>query len=162
MIADIVFDLPRQRPFFYAVPREMAIRRGQRVSAPLHGRSRIGVVIALRDADSAGLKAIERPLESVPAVSTAMLELARWTAEESLSSWGSTLLALLPPVAGRSSEVVAPPPEPRPGTPAHAEVWVDATRKARLVERLRADAGSALVIAPDRERAARWAARLDA
>src|SRR5262249_29969994 len=152
MIADVVFDLPRQQPFFYAVPREMALRRGQRVSAPLHGRSRIGVVIALRDADSAGLKAIERPLESVPAVSTAMLERARWGAEERLPAWGPTLLALLPPVAGRSSEVVAPPPEPRPGAPAHTELWMDASRAAALVERLRADTGSALVIAPDRER----------
>src|SRR5262245_30493571 len=162
MIADIVFDLPRQQPCAYAVPGEMAVRRGQRVRAPLHAQSRIGVVVELRDAETTGLKAIERPLESVPAVSTAMLELARWTARESLSSWGSTLLALLPPVAGQRPDVVAPPPEPRPGTPAHAEVWVDATRGARLVERLRADAGSALVIAPDRERAARWAARLDA
>src|SRR5215475_310560 len=127
MIADIVFDLPRQQPFSYAVPREMAVRRGQRVSAPLHGRSRIGVIVELRDADPTGLKAIERPLESVPAVSTAMLELARWTAEDSLSSWGSALLALLPPVAGRRPDVVAPPSEPRPGAAAHAELWVDAT-----------------------------------
>jgi len=162
MIADLVFDLPRPQPFSYTVPREMTLRRGQRVSAPLHGRSRIGVVVDLREGDAASLKAIERPLESVPAVSTAMLELARWAADESLSSWGSTLLALLPPVAGRSPDVVAPPPEPRPGTSARAEVWVDSTREARLVERLRADAGSALVIAPDREGVARWAARLDA
>jgi primosomal protein N' (replication factor Y) len=140
----------------------MTLRRGQRVSAPLHGRSRIGVVVELRDADAASLKSIERPLDSVPAVSTAMLELGRWAAEESLSSWGSTLLALLPPVAGRGPDVLAPPAEPRPGPLVPAEVWVGTTREGRLVERLRADSGSALVIAPDREGAARWAVRLDA
>jgi primosomal protein N' len=162
MIAEIVFDLPRQQPFSYSVPREMTLRRGQRVSAPLHGRSRTGVVVELRDADAPDLKSIERPLDSVPAISTAMLELGRWAAEESLSSWGSTLLALLPPVAVRGPDLVAPPPELRPGRPVPAEVWVGVTREARLVERLRADSGSALVIAPDREGAARWAVRLDA
>ena len=162
MICDVVFDLPRQQPFSYAVPAGMALQRGQRVSAPLHGRSRIGVVVQLRYGDAAGLKAIERPVESVPILSTAALELGRWAAEESLSSWGSTLLALLPPLAGRRADVVAPPPEPRPGHAPPPELWVGASREARLVEQLRDGAGSALVIAPDREGAAHWAARLDA
>src|SRR5262245_3676715 len=162
MIAEIVFDLPRPQPFFYAIPREMSLRPGQRVSAPLHGRSRAGVVVALRDQDAADFKSIERALESVPAVSTAMLDLARWAASESLSSWGSTLLALLPPVARRGGDVVAPPPEPRPAVSTPAEVWVGSSREARLIERLRADSGSALVLAPATDGAARWAVRLDA
>src|SRR6266508_1455509 len=106
MICDVVFDLPRQQPFSYAVPAGMALQRGQRVSAPLHGRSRIGVVVQLRYGDAAGLKAIERPVESVPILSTAALELGRWAAEESLSSWGSTLLALLPPLVCRRAGVL--------------------------------------------------------
>ena len=162
MIAEVVFDLPRQQPFSYTIPAGMGLQPGQRVSAPLHGRARIGVVVALRDADMAGLKPIERPLDRVPVLSPAGLELGRWAAEESLSSWGSTLLAFLPPVAGRGAEVVAPPPEPHPGPASPPELWIGATREARLVEQLRSGAGSALVIAPDREGAARWAARLDA
>ncbi len=162
MICDVVFDLPRQQPFSYAIPPGMTLYRGQRVSAPLHGRSRIGVVVELRHGEATGLKPIERPVESVAILSTAALALGRWAAEESLSSWGSTLLALLPPVAGRGGDVVAPPPEPRPGHASLTELWVGAAREARLVERLRGEAGSALVIAPDREGAARWGARLDA
>ncbi len=169
MIADVVFDLPLHRSFSYAIPGGLELHRGQRVSAPLHGRSRVGVVVALRYADEAGLKTIERAVEKVPILSTAALELGRWAAGESLSSWGSTLLALLPPPARRGAEVVAPPPEPRsrsltphpPDTPP-AELWVGANREARLLERLRAEAGSVLVIAPDKEGAGRWAGSLDA
>lgn len=162
MICDVVFDLPRRLPFSYAIPPGMALQRGQRVSAPLHGRSRIGVVVEVRDADPSALKPIERPVESVPVLSTAMLELGRWAAEESLSSWGSTLLAFLPPAPGRGGDVVAPPPELRPGRASAAELWVGPAREARLVEELRNSTESALVIAPDRESAGRWAARLDA
>jgi primosomal protein N' (replication factor Y) len=162
VIAEVVFDLPRLEPFSYAIPPGMGLQPGQRVSAPLHGRSRIGVVVAVRDVDRPGLKPIERPVDSVPVLSTAALELGRWAAEESLSSWGSALLAFLPPVAGRGADVVAPPPAPHPGAASPAEVWVGATREAQLTEQLRDGQGSALVIAPDREGAARWAARLDA
>jgi primosomal protein N' (replication factor Y) len=162
VIAAVVFDMPRQQPFSYAVPPGMSLQPGQRVSAPLHGRSRIGVVVALRDGEMAGLKPIERPVESVPVLSAAALELGRWTAGESLSSWGSTLLAFLPPVAGRGGDVVAAPREPRPGLASRAELWIGAAREARLVEDLQRGAGSALVIAADREGAAQWAARLDA
>jgi primosomal protein N' len=163
MIAEVVFDLPRRKPFSYVIPAGMVIRPGQRVSAPLHGRSRVGVVVALRDEDAHGLKSIERPMDSVPVLSKAALELGRWAAEESLSSWGSTLMAFLPPVASRGAEVVAPPSPAHPGPASPpAELHVDSGREARLVEELRDRAGSALVIAPDREGAARWAARLDA
>jgi len=163
VIADVVFDLPRQQPFSYVIPEGMSLQRGQRVRAPLHGRARIGVVVALRDLAVPGLKPIERAMDSVPILSEAALELGRWTAEESLSSWGSTLLAFLPPLAGRHGDVVAPAPDLGSGSGAPAvEVWVGATREARLVARLRDGAGSALVIAPDRECAARWAVRLDA
>jgi primosomal protein N' (replication factor Y) len=162
VIADVVFDLPRQQPFSYAVPPGLTLQRGQRVSAPLHGRTRVGVVVALRDTERSGLKAIERAVESVPILSAAGLELGRWAAEESLSSWGSTLLAFLPPVAGRGADVVAPPSAPHQSPASPAELWVGARRKAQLVQELRDGAGSALVIAPDREGAARWAAWLDA
>jgi primosomal protein N' len=162
VIAEVVFDLPRLEPFSYAIPPGMGLQPGQRVSAPLHGRSRIGVVVAVHAADRPGLKSIERPLDAVPVLSTAALELGRWAAEESLSSWGSALLAFLPPIAGRGSDLVAPPSEPHPCPASPVEVWCSATREAQLVEQLRDGPGSALVIAPDRDGAARWAARLDA
>lgn len=162
MICDVVFDLPRRQPFSYSIPAGMALERGQRVSAPLHGRSRVGVVVELCQGDVAGLKPIERAVESVPILSDAALALSRWAAEESLSSWGSTLLALLPPLAGRGADVVAPAPEPPRDPAPPPELWIGGSREARLVDRLAEEPGSALVVAPDREGAALWAARLDA
>ena len=163
MIADVVFDLPLQRPFSYLIPPGMMLQRGQRVAAPLQGRARVGVVVGLREGEATGLKSVQRPVEPVPVLSSATLELGRWAAEESLSSWGSTLLSLVPPLprAGAAAPVAAPA-EPRGGPRIAPELWIDAAREDRLVERLRGATGSALVIAPDREGAARWSARLDA
>ncbi len=162
MICDVVFDLPLRQSFTYSVPAGMNLSRGQRVAAPLHGRSRIGVVVEVRAGEQSGLKAIERPVESVPIVSAAALELTRWAADESLSPWGSTLLGLLPPAPRRGSEEVAPPPEPRPEAGPPPELWVGQGREARLAEHLQSSSGSALLIAPTREDAAEWARRVDA
>ena len=162
VICDVVFDVPLRQAFTYAVPAGLPLARGQRVSAPLHGRARVGVAVDVRDGDRAGLLPIERAVEGAPIVSAAMLELSHWAAEQSLASWGSTLLSLLPPVPRGSAEAVAPPPEVRPGEPAPAELWIGASREARLADQLRAAATSALVIVPTREDAAAWAGRLDA
>lgn len=162
MICDVVFDLPLRQAFTYSVPAGMALARGQRVSAPLHGRARVGAVVDVRDGDGAGLLPVERAIERVPIVSAAMLELSRWAADQSLSSWGSTLLALLPPPPRRADEAVAPPPELHAAGAAPAELWIGATREARLAAHLADEPGSALIIAPTREDAAAWASRLDA
>ena len=163
MIADIVFDIPIDHAFSYVVPVGLALHRGQRVSAPLSGRSRVGVVVALREGETAGLKPLQRAVEPVPVLSDAGLELTRWAAGESLSSWGSTLLSLLPPAPRAfAAETVSPPANPSAGRPRRPELWTDQRREARLAEALERHAGAALVIAPDREAAARWARRLDA
>ncbi|HET9923940.1 MAG TPA: primosomal protein N', partial [Methylomirabilota bacterium] len=87
MIADVVFDIPLDRAFSYLVPAGVTLERGQRVAAPLQGRGRVGVVVALRDGDPAGLKPVQRAVEPVRVLSAAALELGRWAADESLSSW---------------------------------------------------------------------------
>jgi primosomal protein N' (replication factor Y) len=163
LIADVVFDLPLHRPFSYLVPPGQRLSRGQRISAPLHGRQRVGLVVELREGDAMGLKPIQRALEPVPILSSAALALGRWAAAESLSSLGSTLLSLLPPLprAG-SAEPVAPAAEPHRGAAPLPELWVGSQREARLAEALAGGAEAALVIVPDRESAARWARRLDA
>jgi primosomal protein N' (replication factor Y) len=162
VIADVVFDLPGDRPFSYLVPAGVTLRPGQRVAAPLRGRARVGVVVAVREEQRSGLSVIARVVDPVPLVSVSALDLTRWAAEEGLSSWGSTLLALLPPPPGRpGAEPMAPLPEPRVAARPTAELWIGAEREARLVADLSGGPGSALVIAPDREASARWAARLD-
>ncbi len=163
MIADVVFALPLNHPFSYLVPPGMRLARGQRVSAPLHGRQRLGVVVSVREGDPTGLKPVQRAVEPVPILSGAALALGRWAAEESLSSWGSILLTLLPPPPrGEPPGPSAPAAEPAPGPGAPPELWVDAGRERRLAETLHAAGGSALVVVPDREAAARWAGQLDA
>jgi primosomal protein N' len=158
VIADVVFDIPIDHAFSYVVPPGLVVAPGQRVSAPLQGRARVGVVVGLREGDAAALKPLQRAIEPVPVLSEAALELGRWAAGESLSSWGSTLLSLLPPPPrGAAAETVSPPAAPAPGPPRPAELWTDEGREDRLVECLEREPGTALLIAPDREAAARWA-----
>jgi len=87
------------------VPDGWALVVGQRVVAPLGRANRTGVVAALhyRD-DAAGLKALLRVVETVPVLDAEGLALARWIADQSLSSLGGTLAALLPPVVPIASE----------------------------------------------------------
>jgi len=160
VIADVVFDVPLAHPLSYAVPAGLAVERGQRVSATLSGRARTGMVVAVREGEANGLLPIDRVVDASPILSATGLELGRWVADESLSSWGSTMLSLLPP-APRRTEPVAPAPVSHPGQVKMPELWIAAARHRRLDQELRKD-GSALVVAPDTEAAARWAARLEA
>ena len=166
VIADVVFDLPLDHPFSYLVPEGVPLQRGQRVRAPLGGRStRVGLVVALREGDATGLRPIQSPVEPAPILSAGNLTLGRWIADESLSSWGSTLLALLPPPPrSKRAEVLAPPPEAVSGgdTVPAPEIWMDGAREERLAAAVGDASGGALLIAPDTDTAGRWARRLDA
>ena len=165
MIADVVFDLPLDHPFSYLVPGDLKLACGQRVRAPLGGRgTRVGVVVALREGDESGLRPIQHVVDAAPIVSAAGLALGRWIADESLSSWGSTLLALVPPPSrARRAEPVAPAPDrARPISAREPELWTSADRDERLAAMLAAESEAALIIAPDTASAARWARRLDA
>ncbi len=164
MIAELVFDVPLDRAFSYLVPDTLRLTPGQRVSAPLGGRPRAGLVVALREGPVEGLKPVQSVVEPAPILSAGGLALGRWIADESLSSWGSTLLSLLPPPPrSKRAEVIAPPPEAaRADHGPLPELWMDAAREDRLAALLGDAPGGALVIAPDRDSAARWARRLDA
>src|SRR5262247_2119866 len=109
MLADVVFDLPLDRPFSYLVPEDLRVSIGQRVSAPLSGRTRTGVVVGLRPGRDETLKPLKALVEPEAILSPAALALGRWAADESLSSWGSTLAALLPPPPrSAGAEAIAP------------------------------------------------------
>jgi primosomal protein N' (replication factor Y) len=166
MIAEVVFNLPLDHPFSYSVPDSLHLKLGQRVRAPLGGRStRVGLVVALREGDAAGLRPVQLTVEPAPILSAGGLGLGRWIADESLSSWGSTLLALLPPPPrSKRAEALAPPLEgvSGGGTAPAPEVWMDAAREERLAAAVGDAPGGALVIAPDTDSAGRWARRLDA
>jgi primosomal protein N' (replication factor Y) len=187
-VADVAFDVPLPHPFSYRVPDGWTVEVGQRVQAPLGRANRVGVVVAVREDDGSRLKSLLRIAEATPALDVEGLALGRWIAEQSLSSLGGTLAALLPPVV---SEREASVPERRDGvkrgwpgrdgsrlrtgrsrsaTPGattsggaadpsrRPELLVGAGRETRLLERL--GDGPALVIVPDVDAATRWAQRL--
>ncbi|MCI0547293.1 MAG: hypothetical protein L0027_08410 [Candidatus Rokubacteria bacterium] len=144
------------------MPAGLYVAPGQRVRAPLQGRVRVGLVVALRPDDERTLQPIHAAVESVPIVSPSTLELTRWAAEQSLSSWGATALALLPPPGRRGELPVAPPPVTRAaGAPPLPQCWIDTRREDRLAEAVRLAPGPVLVIAPDIARSAALAAALD-
>jgi len=163
VIADVAFDAPVERPFSYRIPPGHGVEVGQRVLAPLAGARRVGIVLAVRDGDDAGLKALLSPAEPAPLLTPSRLDLARWVAAESLSSLGSTCAALLPPPVAGPAPRAAPPPSPGPGVGEGerpgAELLIGAGRERRLLEHV-GRATSALVVVPDVEAAARWAQRL--
>jgi primosomal protein N' (replication factor Y) len=162
-IADVVFDLPLRRPLSYAVPPDLKPVPGQRVSAPLQGRARTGMVVGLREGDAKGLAVIQALVEPASVLSKAMLDLGLWAAGEGLSSAGSTLAALTPPPPRRgAAEAVAPPPEPALTAHEPPRLWTDTPRAERLAEEAARAPGPVLVVAPDIQAAARWAERLGA
>jgi primosomal protein N' (replication factor Y) len=170
-VADVSFDVPLPHPFSYRVPDGWTLVIGQRVVAPLGRARRTGVVVALhRRDDVTGLKPLLRVVDAVPALDADGLALAAWIADESLSSPGGTLAALLPPVVPErepaSSGRRPPAAGARPRRPSSAgpvptlkpELLVGAGRESRLLERI--GGGPALVIVPDVDAAARWGQRL--
>jgi primosomal protein N' (replication factor Y) len=173
LIADVAFDLPLLRAFSYRVPEGWRLEVGQRVAAPLRGGGRTGVVVALRQGPHDRLKPLARVLDPRPLLDPDSWDLVRWIAAESLSSFGSTCLALMPPPLdprrpGESPSMGpdAPPPlggrpgpvPPVPDEPPEVVVLTGPGRASRLLDRLAADGG--LVLTPDVESAGRWAERL--
>ncbi|MGH7388796.1 MAG: replication restart helicase PriA [Candidatus Rokuibacteriota bacterium] len=99
MIAEVAFDAPLPHPFSYRVPEGWSVSRGQRVAAPLRGTVRVGVVVGVRAGAGADLKPLQHCVDPAPLLGAGGLSLAEWIAAESLTAFGSTCLALLPPPA---------------------------------------------------------------
>ena len=163
-IAEVAFDAPLAHAFSYRVPDGWVLAPGQRAIAPLRGARRVGMIVAVRDGADPRLKPLDRLIDRGPLLSPAQLDLAHWIAAQSLSSVGSTCAALLPPpsadpdaggIRERSHRDTGPPP-----ARSKPEVLVAAGREKRLLERIEAAKGSALLITADVEAAARWAQRL--
>lgn len=102
LLAEVVFNLPLERPYTYAVPDGLRdlLRPGQRVRAPL-GRSNrlvtgycVGVTAGERG--QRPLKELESLLDREPLVDPSMLELTRWIGERYLCGWGQVLDSVIP------------------------------------------------------------------
>lgn len=101
IFAEVVFPLPTNRTFTYAVPSELAesVSRGSRVLAPLGRQILEGIVVGISNkatVEEKRLRALLDCLDEKPFFSEELLELCRWVAETYLSSWGEALDAATP------------------------------------------------------------------
>jgi primosomal protein N' (replication factor Y) (superfamily II helicase) len=183
--ADVAFDTPVDHPFSYRVPDGWSLAPGQRVVAPLGRAERIGVVVAVRDDDVPGLKPLTRIADVAPVLNADAMQLARWVSEQSLSSLGSTVAALMPPWVGqhetrpvterdagaasaaehlnggRDRERSCPHSSSAAAGPIPPDVFIGVGRERRLLDRLATASAPALVLVPDLEAAGRWTQRLE-
>lgn len=101
-VAEVVFNLPLEKPYTYSIPDEFRdlLRVGMRVKASLGRGNRkvIGYCVNVRQAESAirKLKPIEEVLDAEPLLSVSMLELTKWIGERYLCGWGQVLESVIP------------------------------------------------------------------
>lgn len=101
-VAQVVFNLPLEKPYTYLIPdtfREL-LRPGMRVKVPLGRGNRlvIGYCIGIRQTENANrrLKAVQEVLDPAPLLSLQMLELTEWIATRYLCGWGQVLESVIP------------------------------------------------------------------
>ena len=102
VFARVVFALPFDQSFLYAVPEEfrVAAKRGSRVVAPLGTRRQNGFIVGLTtEPPAAGIKVKEliQVLDDRPFRDERFLDFTGRLSAEFLSSWGEVLQASLPP-----------------------------------------------------------------
>src|SRR3989338_6426395 len=116
-IAQVVFNLPIDRPFDYRIPealREQA-EAGRRVLAPFGPRERVGLIVALRERSRLlQLKSIRRVLDPWPVIADERWELAQWLRGYYGCSLGESLAVMVPSVlrlrAAPLSDITRPVP----------------------------------------------------
>lgn len=103
-LAEVVFNLPLERPYTYRVPEALRgmLQPGQRVLAPLgrSNRSSTGYCVDVHSSDSrqvrGPLKELLGLLDQEPLLDTSMLSLTRWIGERFLCGWGQVLDSVIP------------------------------------------------------------------
>lgn len=97
-IAEVAFPVPLPKGFHYRVPDGMTVSAGQRVRAPFGPRVASGTVLSVFDGEpTRPLKALERTIDAVPALSEEGVACARWMARRFGASIGECVKALVPP-----------------------------------------------------------------
>ncbi|MEY2726805.1 MAG: Primosomal protein, partial [Planctomycetota bacterium] len=104
LLAEIVFNLPLERPYTYRIPEPLRgrLQAGQRVQAPLGrgNRSSVGYCVSVHPAERGKargqLKDIESLLDDEPLLDAQMLSLTQWIGERYLCGWGQVLDSVIP------------------------------------------------------------------
>ena len=97
---EVALALPLRTTFTYRVPEALdeATVDGARVVVPFRNRAMLGVVLGRGGSeDGASLKNVTEIIDPLPALSSRLIELARWISNYYLSPIGETLRAMLPP-----------------------------------------------------------------
>ena len=110
MYADIVLNIPIDKPFQYFVPPKLrgSIEVGKRVLVPF-GRQKelegmcVGFASRAR-VEKSRLKDIKAVLDKEPLVNAEMLELSRWIADYYFASHGESLFAMVPAAVRKKAE----------------------------------------------------------
>jgi primosomal protein N' (replication factor Y) len=98
-LIEVVFNLPVNRRFTYAVPAGQAAEMGVRVIAPFGSRSLLGYVVGARSEPPEGvaeIKEFRRRIDERPLFDQRLLDLAAWLSGMYLCSLGEALAAMLP------------------------------------------------------------------
>ncbi|TVQ27027.1 MAG: primosomal protein N' [Spirochaetaceae bacterium] len=94
---DVVFSVPVEGPFTYAVPAGMTCPVGVRVIAPFGRRTLTGFVVAVCDTPSrSDIRDIQRVIDALPLFADEQIDLAAWISRLYLCSTGEALSAMLP------------------------------------------------------------------
>ncbi len=133
---------------------------------PFRGRPRPGVVVAVEPGagpEDENLEPLAAVLDPVPALTPALLELTRWAAAETASTWGEAAFRALPPgIRSGAPPALAPLPPACPPGPAGLVTGRDrGDRVERRIGETLANGASVLVLAPEIDLARAWAARLE-
>ncbi|MCA9064002.1 MAG: primosomal protein N' [Planctomycetaceae bacterium] len=108
-VADVVFNLPLERPYTYLIPEALQpiLLQGQRIRAPLGrgNRTVVGYCVGVRNSPvpQHRLKEIEEVLDRDPLLDPLMLELTKWIGERYLCGWGQVLESVIPAGVRRKS-----------------------------------------------------------
>ncbi len=99
--AELVFNLPINKSFFYSIKDIEGVEFGKRVIVSFHGRSLMGYVIGVFDNlpdELAKIKLLNiyRVVDKRPVFDELILSLAKWVSSFYLSSLGESLASMIP------------------------------------------------------------------
>src|ERR1700681_490252 len=95
---NVALPVPLRTTFTYAVPESLrdSVQPGSRVLVPFRKKSLVGVVVDFTDKapEKTKLREIMKVLELIPALTPALLELAKWIAGYYLAPVGEVFRAM--------------------------------------------------------------------
>jgi len=99
---NVALPVPLRKTFTYAVPEALreTLRTGSRVLVPFRRKFLVGVVVDFAESEPQGttVRKISKALDSAPALTPKLIELAQWIAGYYLAPIGEVFRAMLPPL----------------------------------------------------------------